>query len=65
MINSCKYRTVAALSVLRLLKQKDNLLRLTTTIKPEKLEDYSADIVTIESSDGTVIATCYVVYPNT
>jgi len=58
-------KRVGALYALRLLIRKDNPSQLTTIIRQGKYGDSSADIVTIESSDGTEIATCYVVWPTT
>lgn len=54
-----------ALFALSRLIRKGNLSRLTTTIRQEKFEGCSVDIATIVSSDGTVMPTCYVVWPTT
>lgn len=62
-MNSSNDKRVGALFALNALIRKDNLSRLTTIIRQGKFGDSYADIATIESSDGTEIATCYVVWP--
>ena len=64
-MNSSPVSQVGALYALNALIRKGNLSRLTTTISQGKYEGCSADIVTIESSDGTRMPTCYVVWPTT
>lgn len=64
-MNYCYDKEIGALFALNALIWKDNLSRLTTIIRRGKFEDCYADIATIVSSDGTEIATCYVVWPNT
>jgi hypothetical protein len=64
-MNFSKDKAEGALFALSRLIRKGNLSRLTTTIRQEKFEGCSVDIATIVSSDGTVMPTCYVVWPNT
>lgn len=64
-MNSSKDSGAGALYALSRLIRKGNLSRLTTTISQGKFEGFSADIAIIESSDGTPMPTCYVVWPTT
>lgn len=54
-----------ALYALSRLIRRELTSRLTTTIRREKYGDSFVDIATIESSDGTPMPTCYVVWPTT
>jgi hypothetical protein len=63
--NSLNNKGEGALFALSRLIRRDNHSRLTTTIIREKFEGYSVDIATIVSSDGTVMPTCFVVWPTT
>lgn len=63
--NFSKDKKVGALFALNALVRRGNLSQLTTTIRRVKFGDSYADIATIESSDGTAMPTCYVVWPST